>query len=625
VVDPDVPIDTEDPVEDVGTVDTSLPCLFTLETVQPGDTVIINCILDLGGATITLPSNVTLVYEGGDIINGTLNFSDNTVISGELLNASLTIGGSTPLLKDTTFNFVPQRWGIVEGVVSEDIALKNKNILRSLIEQTNQLGVTVFQINEMDAYFKVDGMNAFGDFVSGEHGFSIPSNFSLLLSNNTFLRVQPNSLTGYNLIRFTDGVTNSKIIGGNLVGDRDEHDYSSGETHEFGTLIEIKGASDIVVKNVKVSMASGDGLAITGLGHAYDPNSIPSTRILIDSCIFDTNRRNNISITFGNDILIENNQILNAGQPTTNSRGAYPRFGLDIEAVRGANGVEYEQAYNITIRNNIEKNSFEGGLIVHTGDDVTIENNSFETTIAYTVATGIKILNNNITSKNKATNGSAVGIKAGGDGKSKNNIVSGNTIVDFGNAMVVSDENVEVYDNIIKRFIDGITLRTLKNARINNNIFSEPKLSTAVAFKAFDYIDNVDVYGNVFNIGDAKPFDFYGFNMSSEHDNYSYKIRDNTINSTGGSIFEKTRGFVFSGNIYKASVVTFADVTNCEIKSNIMTYTNVNSPQSIITIKNSADIKVDSNTIHTSIDINIREPINVIDSERITISNNSIN
>ena len=90
------------------------PCGFDLSKVQANQTIVINCLLDLGGDTVNLPANVKLLYEGGDIINGTLNFSTNNSISGQLLSASLNLTGSIPLIKDPVFEFKPQRWGIVQ-------------------------------------------------------------------------------------------------------------------------------------------------------------------------------------------------------------------------------------------------------------------------------------------------------------------------------------------------------------------------------------------------------------------------------------------------------------------------------------------------------------------------------
>ena len=53
-------------------VDPTLPCDFDLNTIEPNSTILINCMMDLDGAIINVPANVSIIYEGGDIINGTL-------------------------------------------------------------------------------------------------------------------------------------------------------------------------------------------------------------------------------------------------------------------------------------------------------------------------------------------------------------------------------------------------------------------------------------------------------------------------------------------------------------------------------------------------------------------------
>lgn len=86
-----------------------------LDSVEPNTTIIINHVLDLQGSIIKLPIDTNILYEGGDVINGTFNCSDNTIISGELLNQTLILEGTLPRLKDTIFYFIPERWGIVQN------------------------------------------------------------------------------------------------------------------------------------------------------------------------------------------------------------------------------------------------------------------------------------------------------------------------------------------------------------------------------------------------------------------------------------------------------------------------------------------------------------------------------
>lgn len=79
-------------------------CDFHLSNISENEEIIIDCILNLEGKTVTLPKGVTLAFGKGDIKNSTLKFSDIGKIDGRLLNASLTIEGAAKLI-DPIFKF----------------------------------------------------------------------------------------------------------------------------------------------------------------------------------------------------------------------------------------------------------------------------------------------------------------------------------------------------------------------------------------------------------------------------------------------------------------------------------------------------------------------------------------
>jgi hypothetical protein len=623
VVDDEVPTEAEeDTKEEEEEKDITLPCDFSLSEVKPNSTVIVDCEINLEGNTVNLPSGVTLVYEGGKIENGTINFSGNTTIDGELLNNTIKLGGTNPILKDNTFRFSPERWGIVEGKVTDPVALENKKILQDVINKAKEIGVTIFEIDRIDAFFKVSGLTQFG-VPDGFAGIFLPSDFDLRMTENTFLRVQPNNLNKYKLFLIANGVSNVSIKGGNLVGDRDEHDYSqpAGDTHEFGYLIQVFGASNVVVDGVHLSMATGDGIIISEKGHAFDEDRIESFDIVIKNCIIDLNRRNNISVTAGHDIIIENNQLLNVGQPTSKSKGTSPRFAIDIEAVRSGGRV-FEEVYGITIRNNVEKNSFAGAFIVHTGDDVTIENNDVESVIAFTVATGVKVLNNRIIAP--STDGNGTGIQAGGDFKSKDNVVSGNTIRNHPLGIVVSDESVEISNNTIENYTQGIKITNLINADITNNRISKPLHNFSIGIVGWGYADNLTISDNYIDAGDDSVPLQVGFNSDSGQESNSYTVENNTLigNSTN---FRSTKGLSFVNNVVDSrfSIITVSD---SEFKDNTITMTfDGNGFYDTMTVtKESSNIVIASNTIYSNAS---REDINAIqitDAYGITLNDNKI-
>ncbi|WP_242268054.1 right-handed parallel beta-helix repeat-containing protein [Bacillus cereus group sp. BfR-BA-01352] len=104
---------------------------------------------------------------------------------------------------------------------------------------------------------------------------------SVKLCSNTTYRLyecvfekEANNLTKYNIL-LCDGIRNVEIIGAIVKGDRENHDYSSGGTHEWGHGIECKNSCyNISIKNCEVSECTGDGLvtsmdfsAIGGMSH----------------------------------------------------------------------------------------------------------------------------------------------------------------------------------------------------------------------------------------------------------------------------------------------------------------------------------------------------------------------
>jgi len=69
-------------------VESETPCEYDASSFTAGSLNSINCVLDLGGASINLPTDVSFDYDGGKIINGTLVFTGG-YIDGNLLNSSL--------------------------------------------------------------------------------------------------------------------------------------------------------------------------------------------------------------------------------------------------------------------------------------------------------------------------------------------------------------------------------------------------------------------------------------------------------------------------------------------------------------------------------------------------------
>ncbi len=602
VVEEDTPDtdDTNTPDEPTA-VDTSLPCDFTLNDIQANSTVVINCVLDLGGQTITLPENVTIVYEGGDIINGTINFSGGSTFDGNFLNATLTIGGSTPQLKDPVFNFDPSRWGIVEGETTSAIAQKNNDILESTMFMAKELGIKTLKIDKMDAYFevsKVTSTTSNQNFYPSEEAINVPSDFTLEMTENTHLRVQPNGNNDYVLLAIRDE-SNVTIEGGNLYGDRAKHDDSN-KVGNSGHVIQIHGSNNVKINGVTTVDGTGDGININSLGFTFEAGYIPANNIEVTNCILDNNRRNNISITDGFNMLIDGNTFLNAGVDHPNDPGVAPGFALDVEAVRGGSFetgyLLYEKAYDITISNNTENGSKYGAFIVAIGQDVTIKNNTTEGGIAIADGSGVKILDNVITANPNDPTGAGITTGHPDSKSASNNVIAGNTISGYTVGIAVYTRDNEIYDNNIKEFVTGIQPKNIKNMNFYNNTFESTLSNSVGIFGNVTTMDNINIYENEF-IRTGRE----GIKMVM-------------VNNNAG---EENNKVVINNNDFKNSKITLSRSKNMDFTNNTSEYISLINAESMI---------LSGNTVNASSNhgIEILNGCNNVDiiSNNITVTGN---
>lgn len=468
-----------------------IPCNFDLNDVTPNETVNINCDYDLGGNTIVLPENVTLLYDGGTITNGSLILK-NGLISGELLNISLDIAGSGELLS-TTFSFDPNKWGITQGRVQDAVALTNKENMNISIALVKHLGAEIFEIDNIDAYFDVQANN-YND--STQESIILPSDFHFKMSDNTHLRVQPNAKPAYALISALKQ-QNVTTTGGHLWGDRYEHIYATGtdgDTHEYGYGIYYRGVINGIVENVELREHTGDGFIIQSSRNRNDdgsekPGEVYSKNIRLANCIIDKNRRNNISLTDVDGMIIENNIITNGGDggPWSSSegynyKGVLPRYNIDLEAINILNDDGTlrltEIVQNVIIRNNEFTGAFNGDIDLYKCWDVEIYENTFDSYIANVASYNITIYQNTFvnTLPNRSDRKFAMAIneriRADGSDYNTNYVIYENTITGYETGMNIGGTGQEVYNNTINECLNGILLINGHDNYIHDNIIT---------------------------------------------------------------------------------------------------------------------------------------------------------
>ncbi|WP_445381944.1 right-handed parallel beta-helix repeat-containing protein [Robiginitalea sp. IMCC43444] len=525
------------------------PCDFDLSTLESNQTLSIDCSLDLNGQALNLPPNVELVYDGGEIVNGSISFQGGK-IDGKLLNKTLEVSGDVTLL-DPEFFFFKERWDIVEGEVQQDVADRNRVVLREIFQLVSGMGANKFRIDELDAYFYGSG---FMDYV-----FELPSNYSLIMTNNTHLRSQVNSRYGA-FIQIIN-VENSTVSGGHIHGQRNLPGY---DPNILGYLIRIVTGKNIDISNVYLGSAPEDGVAIQSYLHAYDPEYDPSTNVMIRGCTIDSNRRLGVSIVDGTNILLEDNTFINSGVTTQFSAGIAPSFAIDIEPV-GQGGPEPLQFVSgVTIRNNREIGSQRGALVVSGGENVMVSGNTFEKPIYVRAAPNVQIIDN------PSLNGIAIGDKTDipSQNRIRNIIIARNRIENGESAgLFLANQDIQVFDNEIINCPTGIILDGLSDSNIYNNVISDIDIE-GDGINAIDFVNNVVIENNTIDVAD-KGFYFVSVNDRENEKSYNFTVRNNTIRSGGFGIFQFSFGGSIIGNSFENFGLRLDAINSFNLQENI--------------------------------------------------------
>lgn len=176
------------------------------------------------------------------------------------------------------------------------------------------------------------------------------SNSNLVFPKNSKLILKPNRFRNYRVLRLLT-VQNVNIYFPVIEGERILHDTTGDNNRgEWGFGISITGCKSIFLKKPKVTNCWGDGIYI---GRSGGATGFSCEKILINSAILDNNRRNGITITGGDSIVI-NNMI------TANTNGTSPRTGIDIEP-----NYNYETFKTVIIRDAIAHNNHTAGVDIN--------------------------------------------------------------------------------------------------------------------------------------------------------------------------------------------------------------------------------------------------------------------
>jgi polygalacturonase len=198
--------------------------------------------------------------------------------------------------------------------------------------------------------------------INALQAINLRSHMRLLLDTGATLQAIPNSAERYWVVKARN-VNNVEIAGGSIVGERTQH---QGTTGEWGYGLNIAGSSYVYVHDISVSNCWGDGLAV---GAAVNSTStVPSYSVTFNNVKSDNNRRQGLSILPATQVYVVNSSF-------TGSNGTAPQSGIDVEPQTQGTAMQV-RLENVTLANNMGN-----GLEAHdnvqalTLNNVTSQNN----------------------------------------------------------------------------------------------------------------------------------------------------------------------------------------------------------------------------------------------------------
>ncbi len=474
-----------------------------LEKAGIGQDLLLVCDIDLKGQTLNLAPNLTVRSYGSIIFGGTVVL-DQTLIEGLILNHDLTIEGEGRLI-DLTYVFDPSKWpNIIQGEVTADQAHGNNQMLEDLFFLIHELYGRVFKIDIFDAYFlpriTPPANNAYRPSIEA---VNLPSNFHLMMSDNTNMRVYPTSdstreeeLEGGGIFAIRD-VDNVIISGGTLHGDRDTRYYSPDDNGLEGShLLIIEAGRNVIIDSVRMVDGSKGGIDIHSLSFAHLPTYNPTISVEIRNCDFENLRRMSIALTDGADIRVLNNRFINTGQPSSHSDGGEVGSAINVEPVRqrdkDGNLIELQRVDGFTISGNTESGSRNAFVVVTSGYRGDINNNLSERRIGFRYASETIISNNVLRGD---FNGEGVAISAAGF---ESDLVFGNSIIDndiqgYGLGISISTRGIRVEGNEIRTSVVGMQISKTLGAEIVGNSIIESSRGIRLTRT---YADDIEIFNN---------------------------------------------------------------------------------------------------------------------------------
>lgn len=318
---------------------------------EEGKTTIIQSVIDMKEEELVLPKNVTLQFtKGGCLKNGKI-IAANTSISGykQGIFENVKIAG---------------QWNV--SYISTDM-FRNSSQLNFL---KNVFALTCDTVDNV--VIVEDGEYTVAAYHLGESILNVPSNTEIIINGSIIM--EPNELSSCSIVRLNG--KNIKLHGrGEIVGDKHTH---LGTTGEWGMGVMVAGCVNVDIYDIAIKDCWGDCIYV----------GQESINVRINNCTLEHGRRQGISITSAEQVLIESCVISNVG-------GTAPEYAIDVEPNKN------DTVESVIIKN-VKATNCKGGFLAWGGaTNATINNielyncyvkGSTEAEYAFYMANDIKIV-----------------------------------------------------------------------------------------------------------------------------------------------------------------------------------------------------------------------------------------
>ncbi|CAA66535.1 unnamed protein product [Bacillus phage SPP1] len=372
--------------------------------------------------------------------------------------------------------------------------------------------------------FLIDGVNESNVYATENGGgIHLHSNTHYKLNPESVFKINANDAQGYSV--FYIGLAyNVTLEGGQLIGDRHEHDYSTvtqnRNTHEFGFGVNVHGSERVNIINVRSRDMTGDNILITNKGNMNYPGQtyIPSKNVTVDNCYLETARRNNLSAVGCDGVLINNCDFIAAGGDVIG-----PQLGIDFEGY-AENGIKYAHPYNLQLKNSRFRDNGRGCFTAHAVGKAIISENFFDDRVSYGFGTDISIVDNHIINDGEVRDLAIDSIQPPSYDNANRVKIAGNKIKGFKKGMTIRGKEIDVTDNDLNNITEtGIHVYLAEEITLNENRVNSDCVPLNIQISK-----KVNVSDNTFKGGAEK----YGVIVSGEVEDISFK--DNHIEAGGG-------------------------------------------------------------------------------------------